>query len=767
MLVGKPVKRVEDQPLITGAGKYLDDIVLPGMVYAHFIRSPYPHAVIKRVDGGKALRSGARAFFSGQDLRLGSLAVASIYDGSNVPKHMPLAVDKARFVGEPLAVLVADDRYALEDLAEMVEVDYEPLPPVMSVEEAVREGAPLVHENFGSNMCLRWRHKRGDVEKAFENAAHVTKAVFSIQRLAACAMEPRGAVASYDQSTGRLNVWLSTQTPHNHRSWIANSLGIDETGVRVLTPFIGGGFGSKLAHYPEDVVVSWLSMRLGRPVKWFESRAENLQATTHGRDMVAEMEAALTHSLQISALRCRITADIGAYNYAYTQDNPVTAANMIVGVYRIPAVDLEVVEVFTNKMGTDAYRGAGRPEAAYFIERLIDRIAFETGVDPIELRRRNFIEREMFPYETPTGMEYDTGDYEKALQRLVEITDFNRLAEEVRKARERGRLIGLGLSTFVEVCNFLYQSAYIKVEPSGDILVYTGTSPHGQGDVTAFTQIVADYFGVEMGRIRVFHGDTDIVPQGSGTAGSWTLTSGGHAILRAAEKIKMKMSEIAASMMEVSSRDVEFSDGRFYVKDNPEKTISFNEIAEAAYSQDRVPEGVEMGLTATGFYKPKLTYPFGAYLALVEVDPETYVVKPVKLFLVSDIGRIINPLLVEGQIVGGAVQAIGQALLEEIVYSGDGALLTSSFSDYLIPSATDVPELIIDWTETLAPNELGTKGVGELATIGVAQAIANAVEDALSHKVRVDRTPLTPYNLYSMAKGLPQPSRGVPQTSTY
>jgi aerobic carbon-monoxide dehydrogenase large subunit len=762
MLVGKPVKRVEDPPLITGAAKFLDDMVLPGMVHAFFIRSPYPHAKIKRIDGSKALKKGAIAFYSGHDLGLGPLAVASVYDGSKVPDHLPLPLDKVRFVGEPVAVLVADDRYDLEDLAELVEIEYESLTPVMSVEEAVKDGAPLIHEELGSNICLRWKKSVGDVRKAFENAAHVTKAVFKIQRLAACAMEPRGAVASYDPSNGRVNIWLSTQTPHNHRSWIAQSLGITESRVRVLTPHIGGGFGSKLAHYPEDVVVPWLSMRLGRPVKWFESRAENLQATTHGRDMVAEMEAAIDHSLRITALRCRITADIGAYNYAYTQDNPVTAASMIVGAYKIPAVDLEVVEIFTNKMATDAYRGAGRPEAAYFIERLIDRISYEVGVDQIELRRRNFIERDMFPYRTPTGMEYDTGDYERTLRRMIELSGYEKLVEEVRKAREKRRLVGIGLSTFVEVCNFLYQSAYMRVEPSGEILVYTSTSPHGQGDVTAFTQIVADHLGVKMDKIRVFHGDTDTVPQGSGTAGSWTLTSGGHAILKAAEKIKAKMVEIAAAMLEVSPRDLEVTDGRFYVRDSPEKTVSFDEVAAASYSQDKMPEGLEMGLAATGFYRPSLTYPFGAYLAVVEVDPETYKVTPVKLFLVSDVGRIINPMLVEGQIIGGAVQAIGQTLLEEIIYSGDGPLLTSSFSDYLIPSAADVPKLVIDWTETPAPNDLGTKGVGELATIGLSQAIANAVEDALSHKVKVDKTPITSNNLYNIQACLRQPE-GQPE----
>jgi aerobic carbon-monoxide dehydrogenase large subunit len=753
MLVGTPVKRVEDYPLVTGFAKFLDDLTLPNMVYAHFIRSPYAHARIEQINGVKALKEGALAFYSGRDIRLNPLPVGSVYKGSNTPKFLPLAVDKVRFVGEPVAVLVGADRYSLADLAELVEVEYEPLQPLMSVEEAVKEGAPLIHEEFGTNTCLRWTHSSGDVRQAFESADRVVKAVFKIQRLAAVAMEPRGLLASYDSSSKRLTVWLSSQTPHQHRTWIAGCLGMPETAIRVLTPNVGGGFGSKLAMYPEYVVVPWLAMKLGRPVKWFESRTENLQTTTHGRDMVAEMEAALDRDLHITALKCRITADIGAYNYAYTQDNPITAANMIVGAYKILAVDLEVVEVFTNKNGTDAYRGAGRPEASYFIERLMDRIAAELKVDPIEIRRRNFIQKHMFPYKTPTDFEYDTGDYEKALEKLLDISSYERLVEEVRKARMRGRLVGLGLSTFVEVCNFSYQSAYVKVEPSGNIIVYTSTSPHGQGDATAFTQIVSDFFGVPMERIMVVHGDTDAVPQGSGTAGSWTLTAGGHAILRACEKVREKMVSIAAGMLEASPRDIVFEAGRFYVRDSPEKGVSFDEVAATAYDQGGVPEGVEMGLTATGFYKPSLTYPFGAYLAVVEVDPETSKVTPLKLYLVNDIGRIINPLLVEGQIYGGAAQALGQAVLEEVVYSSDGSLLTSSLSDYMIPSATEIPETVIAFTETPAPNELGTKGVGELATIGLTQAIVNAVEDALSHKVLVDKTPLTSSQLYTSITG--------------
>ena len=749
MLVGTPVKRVEDFPLITGAAKFLDDLTLPNMVYAHFIRSPYAHARIKRISGDAALRGGAIAFYTGREMKLNPLPIGSVYRDSKAPKFMPLAVDKVRFVGEPVAVLVGSDRYSLTDLAELVEVEYEPLRPVTSVEEAVREGAPLVHEEFGTNTCLRWSYRSGDVDQAFNTAEKVVKAVFKIQRLAAVAMEPRGVLASYDGSSKRLNIWLSSQTPHQHRTWIAESLGMPETAIRVLTPYVGGGFGSKLANYPEYVVVSWLAMKLGRPVKWFENRTENLQTTTHGRDMMAEMEAALDKTLRITALRCKITADIGAYNYAYTQDNPITAASMIVGAYKIPAVDLEVVEVFTNKNGTDAYRGAGRPEASYFIERLMDRVAAELGVSPVEIRRRNFIEKTMFPYKTPTDFEYDTGDYEKALEKLMSLSDYERLVGEVKRAREQGRLVGLGLSTFVEVCNFSYQSAYVKVEPSGNVIVYTSTSPHGQGDVTAFTQIVSDFFGVPMERVMVVHGDTDAVPQGSGTAGSWTLTSGGHAILRACEKVREKMVSIAAGMLEAAPRDIIFEAGKFYVRDSPDRSVSFDEVVATAYDQGRVPEGVEMGLAATGFYKPSLTFPFGAYLAVVEVDPETCKVIPLKLYLVNDVGKIVNPLLVEGQIYGGAAQALGQAVLEEVVYGGDGILLTSSLSDYLIPSATEIPETVIAFTETPAPNELGTKGVGELATIGLTQAVVNAVEDALSHKVLVDKTPLTPNQLYT------------------
>ncbi|MCS7142331.1 MAG: xanthine dehydrogenase family protein molybdopterin-binding subunit [Aigarchaeota archaeon] len=753
MYVGKPVKRVEDLRLITGSAKYLDDMVLPRMLYAYFVRSVYAHAKITEIDVSKAMLPGIVAIFTGRDLKdhCGPLAVESVYKGSKVPVHYPLAVDEVKYVGEPVAVIVGEDRYVVRDAADEVSVSYQQLPSVTDPMEALSSNSPLVHSEFSDNVCFRRSIKRGEVEALFNNSSKRVGIKVKIQRLAPSAMEPRGVLAEYDRGSERLTVWASTQFPHKLRTWISTSLKCPESSVRVITPEVGGGFGSKLSHYPEDVVIPYLAMRIGRPVKWFEERGENLRSTTHGRDMIAEVEAAVDENLRVTALRGRIIADLGAYNHTHTQDNPILAANMLTGTYAIGAVDLEVIGVFTNKMATDAYRGAGRPEGSYIIERLMDRIARTLNVDPAELRMRNFIPPQSFPYRTPLGFVYDSGNYEGALRRALELVNY----EDVKRLKStvRDRYIGVGISTFVEVCNFGYQSSYVKVEPSGLISVYTSTSPHGQGEETAFSQIVADRLGVSMEKIRVIHGDTDTIPYGSGTAGSWTLTSGGMAIINAVERIREKMLRIAASRLEARVEDLEMNDGRIYVKGTHDKYVTFEEVASIAYDQRKLPGGLEMGLTATGFYRPELTFPFGAYIAVVSVDPETYQVTLERVVMVSDCGKVVNPMLVDGQIAGGAVQALGQALYEDFVYDKDGNPLSVSFADYLLPSATEVPEFILDRTETPANNPLGTKGVGELSTIGLAQAIVNAVEDALwKMGAEIVETPVTPQRLYGVLR---------------
>ncbi|MEM4494358.1 MAG: glyceraldehyde dehydrogenase subunit alpha [Candidatus Caldarchaeum sp.] len=759
-LVGSAVKRKEDPRLVKGESTYVDDIRLPGMVYAVFVRSPHAHARIKSIDVSAAKKvKGVVAVLTGRDLsgKVGSQVVETIMDEERFVKREPLAVDVVKFQGEPVAVVVAEDLYTAKDAAELIQVEYEPLPAVVDPEKALEKDAPRVHETLEDNVCFRWRRVYGDVEKLFSDADEAVNARIVIQRLAPSAMEPRGVVAHYDGYNRMLTVWSSTQFPHRLRTWISTSLNMPENRVRVIAPEVGGGFGSKLNHYPEEIIIPYLAMQLGRPVKWFEERGENLAATTHGRDMIAYVSAAVKRSGEVLALRLRLLADLGAYNYVYTQDNPIMAARMVQGCYMIQGLELEVIGVYTNKMATDAYRGAGRPEASFIIERTMEIIARKLGIDPAEIRRRNFIPSDKLPYKTLTGFVYDSGDYAKALDTLLNSADYPALKRMRDELRGQGRYVGIGLSTFIEVCNFSYQSASVRIEPSGKILVFTSTSPHGQGEETAFAQLVADVFSVSMDDVQVIHGDTLAIPYGWGTAGSWTLTSGGNAILNACNQLRAKMVKIAAKNLECSPDDIALEDGKFYVKDAPEKSLSFEEVASMAYDPEKLPEDVEMGLAATSFYNPELTFPYGAYLALVEVYPETGRVEVKKAYLVNDVGKVVNPMLVEGQIHGGAVQALGQALFEEVVYGENGALLTSSFADYLIPSAAEAPPMILERTETPAPNPLGTKGVGELATIGFTQAIVNAVEDALSpHGVHIEKTPLTPYVVWKLANTGPR-----------
>ncbi|MDW8063295.1 MAG: xanthine dehydrogenase family protein molybdopterin-binding subunit, partial [Candidatus Caldarchaeum sp.] len=757
--VGASVKRKEDPRLLKGESLFVGDLKLPGMLYAVFLRSPHPHAKIKKIDVRRAIsHRGVVTAMTGKDLKpfVGPLVVESIYDEKRFVEHFPMAVDEVKFVGEPVAVVVADDLYTAYDALDLVEVEYEPLPAVVNPEEALSKTAAKVHGNLEDNLCFRWKRHYGDVEDLFSQADEIVEGRFKIQRLAPSAMEPRGVVATFDGYTRLLTVWSSTQFPHRLRTWISQSLKIPENRIRVIAPEVGGGFGSKLNHYPEEVIIPFLAVKLGRPVKWVEDRNENLSATTHGRDMIAHVTAAVKRDGRILALKLKIVADLGAYNHVYTQDNPVMAARMIQGCYKLKGLDLEVIGVYTNKMATDAYRGAGRPEASYIIERTVDLVARKLDIDPAQIRKVNFIQADEFPYKTLTKFEYDSGDYDRALEKLLQSMRYEELRREQEKLRGQGRFLGIGLSTFVEVCNFSYQSASVRVEPSGRILVFTSTSPHGQGEETAFAQIVADSLGVSTDDVQVIHGDTLSIPYGWGTAGSWTLTAGGIAVLRATEQIRSKMLAIAAHQLECRPEDVEIRQGRFFVKEAPERSLSFEEVAALAYEAEKLPADVEMGLVATNFYNPDLTFPFGAYGAVVEVFPETGQVEVRKLYLVNDCGKVVNPMLVEGQIIGGAAQAIGQALYEEVVYSDDGVLLTSNFTDYLLPSAAEMPEMELLRTETPAPNPLGTKGVGELATIGLTQAIVNAVEDALKpYDVTVQETPLKPSNVWKLIAAKP------------
>lgn len=768
-LVGKRVPRVEDRRLITGRSQYVDDIVRPRMVYAVIVRSIYAHARVKGINVEAARRApGVLAVFTGEDVRgaIGSVPVASHLPDLKIPEHPVLALGKVRYVGEPIAVVVAEDRYLARDAADLIEVEYEPLEAVVDPERAIEEGAPIVHEEFGTNVAFVWRLSGGDIERAFREADVIVSQRMVNQRIIPVAMEPRGVVAEYLPGEGQLTVWTSTQIPHLLRTQLAAMLGLAENRVRVIAPEVGGGFGSKLNVYAEEALVGYLAMRLGRPVKWIETRRENFLTTIHGRGQIAEVEAAVKRDGTVLGMRYKITLDVGAYLQFFTPGVATLTGLMATGPYKIPHVGFEVTGVFTNKMATDAYRGAGRPEATYMLERMMDRIAGELGLDPAEVRMRNFPQPEEFPFPTATGLAYDSGNYPHALRRALEMVGYEQLRQEQHVLRQQGRYLGVGISTYVEICAIGpsaalpfggWESATVRVEPTGKVTVLTGASPHGQGQETSFAQIVADELGVELSDVRVVHGDTAIVQYGIGTFGSRATAVGGTAVYGALQKVKEKAMRLAAHLLgEENVANVAFEEGQFFLKDRPERRLAFSEVAQAAYLAKSLPPGMEPGLEASYFFEPSnFTFPFGAHVAVVEVDPETGEVQFRRYVAVDDCGRVINPLLVDGQVHGGIVQALGQALLEEAVYDETGQLVTGELTDYAIPKATDVPWLETDRTETPSPvNPLGVKGVGEAGTIAATPAIVNAVVDAVApFGVRHLDMPLRPEKIWRAIRG--------------
>jgi len=744
-LIGKPLKRKEDPRLIRGLAPYADDIQLAGMHHVGIVRSPHAHALIKSVDASKARAAGAVAVLTGADLAgvLGPVPCAAQIPDMKVAMRSPLATDRVRFVGEPVAVVVAADRYALRDALELVEVEYEPLAPVLDPAKAMAKGAPLLYPECNDNIAYRWELEGGPVKKAFQQADRVIKQRLINQRLIPVAMEPRGVVADYSPGAQQLTVWSSTQIPHLLRTQIAIMLGVPEYTVRVVTPEVGGGFGSKLNVYAEEALVAHLAMRLGKPMKWTETRRENFQATIHGRDQIQDVEVAVRRDGTILGLRCRILADLGAYYQLLTPLIPTLTALMICGCYKIPAVRVEITGVFTNKMATDAYRGAGRPEATYLIERVVDLVAAELKKDPVAIRRKNFPQPKEFPYATPTGLIYDSANYQKSLELVLRRSNYKKLRAEQARLRKQGRYIGIGLSTYVEICGMGpssampaggWESATVRIEPTGKVSVLTGSSPHGQGQETTFAQIAAEMLGLAPEDVFVLHGDTAAVPYGIGTFGSRATAVGGTAVYKALEKVRHKLAQIAGHLLGEDPRKLTFRDRKICVRSNAAKAVSFSEAVGAAYVAKTLPAGMEPGLEATTFFEPSnFTYPFGAHLCVVEVDAETGEVHLLKYYAVDDCGNVINPLLVDGQVHGGIVQSVGQALLEEAVYDENGQLITGELTDYAIPRAGDVPRMDVSRTVTPSPvNPLGVKGVGEAGTIAATPAIVNAVVDALA-----------------------------------
>jgi aerobic carbon-monoxide dehydrogenase large subunit len=772
-LIGQSFKRVEDPRLITGEGRYVDDVQLPRMCYAAILRSPYAHARIRHIDASKALQTpGVVTVITGKDIlgKIGPLPCAAHpVPEMKMPTHYALAVNKVYFVGHPVAVVVAEDRYLARDALDLIEVDYEELPPVTDPQKALQPDAPIIHEDLGTNLAFEWKIEGGDVDAAFAQAEVIVRQEFVNQRLIPVPMEPRCVLAEWDAGNRLLTIWTSTQIPHLVRSLVAGMLNLPENRVCVIAPDVGGGFGQKLQVYVEEALMGYLAMTLDRPVKWTETRRENFMASIHGRDQIGVMELALKRDGTILGLRYEVIADMGAYYQLLTPAIPTLTGLMLCGAYKIPAVRMTKKAVFTNKMCTDAYRGAGRPEATFLLERMMDLAAKELGIDPAEIRRKNFIPPDAFPYTTPHGITYDSGNYEAALNRALELVEYEKWRKEQQEARKQGRYIGIGISSYVEICGMGpskampaggWESATVRVEPSGKVIVLTGAHPHGQGEETSFTQIVAEELGVAPEDVMVIHGDTEKVQYGIGIFGSRGLAVGGTAVYMAAQRVKEKARKIAAFLLNVSEAEVEARDGTFVNRNDPSKFVTWQQIAQAAYDPKNYPPDMEPGLVATAFYEPSnFTFPSGTHICVCEVDIETGEVKILRYVAVDDCGKVVNPLLVEGQIIGGIVQAFGQAMMERCVYDENGQLLTGELLDYAIPKAHNAPKIVVDRVETPSPvNPLGAKGVGEAGTIGATPAFINAVCDALEPLgIRHIDMPLTPARVWHAIQKSRQP----------
>ncbi len=764
--MGAEVKRKEDPRLITGTSSYVGDLALPGMHYVAFVRSPHAHARVRRIDASAALRRpGVFKVVTGSDIRklCAPLPLASAGEGGGGDaaanmgrKHYPLSVDRVRHVGEAVAAVVAtSEAIAVDAAAEDVVVDWEPLPAVTDPFAAMAKGAPQIHDDAPNNIEHQNTIKAGDPDGAFAKAKRVVKQRMVSQRLCGVPLEGRATLAAPDPTSGGLIVWATNQAPHALRNDLATALGMPQNLIRVIAPEVGGGFGVKFGCYPEDAIVAALARLYRMPLRWTETRVEHMMATTHGRAQVADLEAAVEDDGTITALRMRVTADIGAYPvFTFIPD---LTLSMGVGVYKTAHVDLQSTCVFTNSTSVAAYRGAGRPEAAYYLERLIDVIAAELSRTPEEVRRKNFIPPSAFPYAAPTGQNYDSGEYDRALTKALALAGYAKLRAEQKDRLDRKdrTLLGIGMSCYVEMCGFgPFESAVVRVEPGGTVTAYTGTSAHGQGHETAFSQILADHLGVPFDKIVVRHGDTLNTPMGNGTGGSRSLVVGGSAIIGASLKVQEKARRLAAHMLEAAADDVVFTDGRYQVKGVPDKALLLEAIAARAYGEG-LPDGIESGLEATEFFRPPaLVYPFGAHIAVVEADRETGRVTVRDFISVDDCGVRISPTLVAGQVHGGLAQGIAQALLEELVYGADGQLVTGTLMDYAVPHADDLPSFVTDQTVTPTPrNPMGAKGIGEAATIGATPAIVNAVVDALrSFGVRHLDMPLRPERVWQALK---------------
>jgi aerobic carbon-monoxide dehydrogenase large subunit len=746
--LGRARPRKEDARLLTGRTNWTDNIMLPGLLHMAFVRSPMAHARITSVDLSAArAMPGVIAAFSGADFgEQASLPCAwPVTPDIVIPPHPPMATEEVRYVGEAVAVVVARDRYTAADAAAVVDVNYEPLPPVLDMRAALEEGSPKVHPQ--GNKSYEWTFANGDTDAAFRDAPVTIERTYRQQRLIPSAMEPRAVVA--DSTEDQVTLWSSTQIPHVLRLMLALVTGIPEQEIRVIAPDVGGGFGSKLQVTAEDVLAVQIARKLGRPVKWTESRSEGNMTVHHGRDQWQRIRIAADRDGRLRGLEVDLLADMGAYLMLVTPGIPLLGAFLFNSIYKMDAYSFRCTGVFTTKMPTDAYRGAGRPEATYAIERIMDELAAELGMDPLQVRERNWIKHEEFPYTTIANMEYDSGNYEAATARATELFGYDALRQEQneRNLDNDPVRLGIGVSTYIEACGWApsrilgslgyagggWEHASVRVLPTGKVEVITGTSPHGQGHETAWSQLVAARLGVAFEDVRVLHGDTLVSARGFDTYGSRSVAVGAPAIFSACEKVIAKARRLTAHMLEASENDIEFTDGRLQVRGDPEKGHTIQELALATFAAHNMPEGMEPSLDSDATFDPvNFSFPHGTHLCAAEVDTETGQVTIRSYVAVDDVGTVVNPLIVEGQVHGGIAQGIGQALYEEGVYDDEGNMVTTTLADYLVPAAPDLPSYITDRTETPATtNPLGVKGVGEAGTIASTPAVVNAIIDAL------------------------------------
>lgn len=780
--IGKAVKRVEDKRFLTGKGRYTDDIVLPGMLYAYIVRSPYAHAKINNIDTSRAEKmDGVVKIYTGKDIA--ESGINGIPTGWQVnfkngdtmkePPHPLLVADKARYMGDGVAVVIAESREEARDAADEIDVDWEELPAVANAKKATEDGAPLVHDEAPNNKCFDWElgNPKEEVDKAMKQAHHITTLEFTNQRVIPNAMETRAAIGQYEEATGKYTLYTTSQNPHLTRLLLcAFVLGIPEHRVRVVAPDVGGGFGSKIFHYAEEALMIWCSERLKRPVKWTSDRSEAFMTDAHGRDHISKAEMGFDKEGNVLALRVKTHANLGAYLSTFAPCVPTWLhGTLLQGLYVTPKINVDVTGVFTNTVMVDAYRGAGRPEATYLLERLMDTAALEMDMDPAELRLKNFIPPfdgvEQPGYQTQVALQYDSGNYHAVLKRALEMVGYEKFRKEQAEARKEGKLLGIGFSTYIEACGIapsavvgalgaragLYEVGQVRVQPTGKVSVFTGAHSHGQGHETTFAQVVADRLGIPLDDVEIIHGDSDSVAFGMGTYGSRSLAVGGSAIVKSLDKIIEKGAKIAAHKLEASEEDLEFAEGKWTVK-GTDKSIAFGDVALTAYVPHDYPEGVEPGMDFSSFYDPaNFTYPYGAHVAIVEVDKDTGHTKLKRFIAVDDVGNVINPMIVDGQIHGGLAQGIGQALFEGAMYDEDAQLINGSYMDYTMPRADDLPSFEIDRTVTPCPhNPLGVKGAGEAGCIGSTPAVVNAVMDALRpFGIKKDlEMPLTPERVW-------------------